>query len=80
MLKKIKIDSFLICDHKSDILQEEIAIKKNSFLDLLFEKSDFEEYSTEFSRKNFEGKLICKNVILIYFLKYYFLFKNIYFC
>ena len=68
------LDSFLICDHKNDVWQEENSIKNNSFLDLIFAKNELEEIQKEsnphFSRKNVEGKFICKNVYII-FSKFY---------
>lgn len=68
----------MICDHKNDVLQEETTIKNNSFLDLIFAKNELEEFqkesNPEFSRKNVEGKFICKNVILKKFK------NNQYFC
>jgi len=68
----------LICDHKSDILQEETTIKNNSFLDLIFDNSEFDKYqkneNMQFSRQNFEGKLICKNVSHFLFISIIFKF------
>lgn len=58
------IDSFIICDHKADILEE---ASNNAFLDFIFEKELKEIERPDFDRKNIEQKLICKNVHINYF-------------